>query len=523
LLAWNTGTCVYMGWVSLCSLLLFINAVVWHDNAINSAPIYCDIVTKLFIGLSAAIPTAAYTVNQGHRYDIFEGVGCFPTMYNTPLLYILQLGPILGIALVACVYSVLSVIVLKRNYTDFKKMLSTNKTNSATANRYIRLMCLAGLEAFADVPFNSQGIISQAMSGPMAPWVSWDETHFDFNRVEQFPAFQWRLDPLAVKNIEGFRWSVVVCGFIFFAFFGFADEAIKNYKLAYNFFARRLGLRLAYIPGLTSNTSNPNGNSSGSSGGGSGGRKEKKGGFNGSESWMNSFDAFADKVKLVVLPSGGASVSGHSTIDTSPSTGSLTNAKGRGQPQVFATTEMMQKRDHKTNDSASVLTQLTEITCATPSFNVQDEETRSTLTSSQRRPSSPYTSVVEDKDDVTSNVDSDESHYSQPSPLPTTRMPYSPPPPPIPPKDPVYSSPLAASATLLAVPSTAKLPGYHYDKSFNASVFTQQHEQSQSRLEGRTPPKQSVPTSVSVSPSPNESFLDLSSPIRDVHSADNRV
>jgi len=34
------------------------------------------------------------------------------------------------------------------------------------------------------------------------------------------------------------RWLVVACGFIFFAFFGFADEALKHYKIAFGSIAR---------------------------------------------------------------------------------------------------------------------------------------------------------------------------------------------------------------------------------------------------------------------------------------------
>jgi len=37
------------------------------------------------------------------------------------------------------------------------------------------------------------------------------------------------------------RWLVVVCGLIFFAFFGFADEAQRHYKIAFESVAKRVG------------------------------------------------------------------------------------------------------------------------------------------------------------------------------------------------------------------------------------------------------------------------------------------
>lgn len=102
-----------------------------------------------------------------------------PTIYNTPLAYALVLGPTLGLAIIACIYSALAVLSLRRNYVQFKELLSSNGTNSAAASRYIRLMCLAGVEALLDVPFNLYIIISSAQApGGINPWISWDDTHF---------------------------------------------------------------------------------------------------------------------------------------------------------------------------------------------------------------------------------------------------------------------------------------------------------------------------------------------------------
>lgn len=62
-----------------------------------------------------------------------------------------------------------------------------------------------------------------------------------FSRVDQIPAVLWRADPTANVSIEMSRWLVVVCGLVFFAFFGFADEAQKHYKLAFDSVAKRVG------------------------------------------------------------------------------------------------------------------------------------------------------------------------------------------------------------------------------------------------------------------------------------------
>ena len=50
--AWNSGTCFYVFWTSLACLNQFINSVTWANDAINKAPVWCDICKP---GLSAFI------------------------------------------------------------------------------------------------------------------------------------------------------------------------------------------------------------------------------------------------------------------------------------------------------------------------------------------------------------------------------------------------------------------------------------------------------------------------------------
>ncbi len=64
LAAWNTGTCLYMIWTGLACLNHFINSIVWRGNAINCAPVWCDISTKFNIGAGFAIPAASLCINR---------------------------------------------------------------------------------------------------------------------------------------------------------------------------------------------------------------------------------------------------------------------------------------------------------------------------------------------------------------------------------------------------------------------------------------------------------------------------
>ena len=53
-----------MAWTGLACLNLFINSIVWNDNAINWAPVWCDISSKLIVGVAVAIPAASLCINR---------------------------------------------------------------------------------------------------------------------------------------------------------------------------------------------------------------------------------------------------------------------------------------------------------------------------------------------------------------------------------------------------------------------------------------------------------------------------
>jgi hypothetical protein len=41
--AWNSGTCFYMLWASVICLNQFVNSILWHETAVDFAPVWCDI------------------------------------------------------------------------------------------------------------------------------------------------------------------------------------------------------------------------------------------------------------------------------------------------------------------------------------------------------------------------------------------------------------------------------------------------------------------------------------------------
>jgi len=106
-------------------------------------------------------------------------------------------------------------------------------------------MALAAVDLLFTIPFSAFIIYANLKLGKVEPWISWDDTHSGFSRIDQIPAHLWRNHPLGQAGMEFSRWIVVVCGFVFFAFFGFADEAFKNYRKAYTYLTSRFGAKLA--------------------------------------------------------------------------------------------------------------------------------------------------------------------------------------------------------------------------------------------------------------------------------------
>ncbi|KAF8884489.1 pheromone A receptor-domain-containing protein, partial [Infundibulicybe gibba] len=240
--AWNTGTCLYMLWTGLACLNQFINSIVWNGNAINWAPKRRSIMVDLAIGIGLPVMEMILQyIPQGHRFNILEDVGCYPFTYNTPVAFVLVYVPPVLIGLVSMVYSVLSIRAFNKSRAQFKALLSSNHSN-LNANRYFRLMCLAGVEVLCTVPLGAYAIYLNASVGKISPWRGWADTHSGFSRVDQIPALLWRMNPVISTSVELSRWLPIVCAIIFFGFFGFAEEARKNYRSAVQSIAKHVGV-----------------------------------------------------------------------------------------------------------------------------------------------------------------------------------------------------------------------------------------------------------------------------------------
>ncbi|TFK67120.1 STE3-domain-containing protein [Pluteus cervinus] len=283
--AWNTGMFLFMAWTGLGCLILFINSIVWHHNAMNWSPVWCDITSRYIVGLSFAIPATCLAITrrlyhitairipaskvdnrraifvdiaiglgipflgmviqyipQGHRFNIFEDIGCWPYTYDTTLCVAFVYLPPIILFLISGVYAVLGIRSFWKSRTDIDEILSGMGHRNLTPSRYIRLLCFSSLGVLIIILFELYNLGLNFHSGNVQPWTGWRATHTDFQRVDQFPAIIWKSQSFFVTPLEGARWTVVGSTFLFFVFFSFADEAIKKYRSALRAVSTNIGL-----------------------------------------------------------------------------------------------------------------------------------------------------------------------------------------------------------------------------------------------------------------------------------------
>lgn len=111
-----------------------------------------------------------------------------------------------------------------------------------TPSRYMRLMALAVAEMLCTIPIGAYSIYINTAGVDLEPWISWSDTHYNFSFVEEVPAFEWMSNRSFTISVQMGRWVYPFSAFLFFALFGFAGEARKNYRLGYWWIAKRFGV-----------------------------------------------------------------------------------------------------------------------------------------------------------------------------------------------------------------------------------------------------------------------------------------
>ena len=133
-----------------------------------------------------------------------------------------------------------------KRQSQFKQMMSHSQ--GASRGLYLRMMALSATEILGTIPLGTYIIVVSAKAG-VRPWKGWAYTHSNYSAVAQIAGFIWRNDHNLNNGLEMFRWSLVACAFIFFAFFGFTDETRRLYRRVYTPIVNRIGYSRSILRG----------------------------------------------------------------------------------------------------------------------------------------------------------------------------------------------------------------------------------------------------------------------------------
>ncbi|KIO22104.1 hypothetical protein M407DRAFT_79537 [Tulasnella calospora MUT 4182] len=268
----NVGTILYIVWTFIGSLNYLINSISWAGNIHNPPWFWCDLSTAVIVALNVAIPTSSLLIThrlysiatirqvniskndsrrtkcceialgvglpvlavilrvvvQGHRFEIIENVGCWPSIYVTPVTIPMVFLPPILINLVSMVYASFAIRAFLKQRKQFSDFLQS-ADSGLTIGRYFRLMALAATEIICSLPTSIYVMVTNLKNG-IHPWISWADTHLNFNRVEFMPFGWFKLYPSAWILINLSRYMLPVCSFLFFVYLGMSGESGTFYR-----------------------------------------------------------------------------------------------------------------------------------------------------------------------------------------------------------------------------------------------------------------------------------------------------
>jgi len=281
----NTGTLLYIGWTVIGNTIFLVNSIIWNGNfQTDPVPVWCDITTKLIIGMSVGLTAASLCINrrlydiasiksvtvdpdarrrriitdlllglflpvivmalsyvvQSNRYNILEDFGCWPTTYPTLLAVPLVLMWPIMISVASFIYAGLSI----RAFLRARRQLSQALNNSSGINmsQYFRLLGLSSGEMLFSLPLSIY-ILYLNLQTQQIPWISWQDTHYKFSMVQKVPLMLIKMDMTQYNVMMLNQWALPAGGYLFFLWFGLAKEALTEYRRFFYLLVAPLGIK----------------------------------------------------------------------------------------------------------------------------------------------------------------------------------------------------------------------------------------------------------------------------------------
>lgn len=282
----NTGVILFIIYALSAQISLLVDAIIWRGNVSDPVPYWCDLSTFIIAivptGLAAAVLCVTrqlhrlskaqaviisqrekrkqlaidlsvgvllpllvgggHAIIQGHRYDIWEDVGCMPTTYNVAPAYPLYMMWPLLVSLISTVYGLLALRQFLKRRKTFEMLLSSN-SSGMQKNRYIRLMWLCCIDLVFVIPYHTYILAYNVASSPVDAWVSWEVTQFDWYRVDFYRRIIIDSSPLLRFALLSTIFMQSIISLVFLILFGFTRETTKAYKNAFYWCMQPFGIK----------------------------------------------------------------------------------------------------------------------------------------------------------------------------------------------------------------------------------------------------------------------------------------
>ncbi|KAJ7248821.1 GPCR fungal pheromone mating factor, partial [Mycena rebaudengoi] len=277
---WRAGTVPTISialWLFVLNFINGVNTALWMDSIETKALVWCDITTKLFIGSNISLPASIFClcihlervssvrqvrttptqkrrrqlfdcamcfglpiiymilhyVVQGHRFDIVEDFGCRPATYVSLASVFILWVPLLLFSAGSFILSALALHHFWVRRITFNQHLATS---ALTPSRYFRLMSLALFQMSWGLAV-TLGDMLFTLRGGLRPWISWADVHSNFGRVAAFPLLFIPAQDLVYTY--ALWWTIPVSSLVFFLFFAFGADAMREYRAVVRCVLRR--------------------------------------------------------------------------------------------------------------------------------------------------------------------------------------------------------------------------------------------------------------------------------------------
>ncbi|KAH9476716.1 Pheromone B beta 1 receptor [Psilocybe cubensis] len=207
-------------WLLGHNLIHAINAAVWAGNVDIHVPIWCDIVTKVLLGIKVALPGALRTILKDRRVlrnrMIFELFLC----YVLPTLYML-LHLVIQDRSIALIISGVSIHNSGRVVgMSLSKHLETRST--MTASQFNRQLIICMTMAGSLVLLNLSTLFS---IHSFEPWTSWSSVHAFMTKIEIIK------NSSDVKTVQFLWWSMFAISVLYIILlFAIAEDGRDLYR-----------------------------------------------------------------------------------------------------------------------------------------------------------------------------------------------------------------------------------------------------------------------------------------------------